>query len=910
MKRVMSMEYIEYNPSKKGGKSMKKYGSILLLVVILVVLPLFGQQENFSISDRTFEVVWQQLEKLMAAREVGNPYQLWIAESGDSGRVIRLFALPSVISSVTEVRKDEQGYFVRGEAAFFSEEGTQEQSLELKINSSGRVFSLSSSLPLLPLYPLSDVMITTTEVPFMWKPDYLNLAGFSAHEFELFVGRSPKSEEMHPVSGFLSSMGAMEANVSLPGMKGTVYWKLVATDLYGRQVQTPVSRFVYMPSEAPLGRTMIEGRVLDASNRQPLPNVEVIVLRNSQAIATTISSEEGSYAFELQPGEYTLSFQKGGYVPVTCSGIQPILGSTRYMENVALVAATTMEKAPLSGKLVDPTKPDSPIAGAKVQVRPGMNNMVGDVVSETTTDMQGKYTTDPVDPGSYTVSFQSEGYIETHTNTSVTGEQVTVRTASLSPVLEEDEVRIILEWDEMPEDLDAHLTTLLDSGEKLHLFYPFAESRGGSPWPGFLVLDLDNTTGREGPETITIKQPANGEYLYSVLDYTNQGNTESTEISDSNAMVRVLRGNREIDQYFPPWGTDMGKGFVWNVVKLQWLEGMLDLTPSNTISGNPSSIWLFPYLSNLEIDPVGVSEPEVWGTNVSIQANYVKNEGTMPGIREDAQMIKILVPGYEMVKDKFQVFEDGRAQGFELVTQESIKTALDIVFIVDLTGSMGEEISGVKQSLSQFVRYLNELGLMIRIGVLPYDDAAPAIANSIPNDTWLNLTDSREPRVQAYINALGANGGGDEVPYQAIRYAAENASWMEYAEKVILLITDELQESTPPSSSSKNQLIQLLNQKGISASGVFSVGESEYSRGGSFTSWDDPREIAVSTGGFVFYTDSQARLQLDQSGIVDPLASAQYLIYLSDSQDSPHVVSIYFEEDKDHQGSWSQQLEY
>ena len=71
----------------------------------------------------------------------------------------------------------------------------------------------------------------------------------------------------------------------------------------------------------------------------------------------------------------------------------------------------------------------------------------------------------------------------------------------------------------------------------------YSYSSGRSPWPTYVDLNVDDTTGGIGPETITVIQQLNGEYRYAVHNYSNRASSTSTALSASGAKVTVYRSD-------------------------------------------------------------------------------------------------------------------------------------------------------------------------------------------------------------------------------------------------------------------------------------------------------------------------------------------------------------------------------
>jgi len=160
-----------------------------------------------------------------------------------------------------------------------------------------------------------------------------------------------------------------------------------------------------------------------------------------------------------------------------------------------------------------------------------------------TTDFEGKvlFTTDIVN-GQLPVSFRKEDFISSDFNLEIMVGSVWQNQISVSPTLQPEQIRIVLDWADRPRDLDAHL---IKEGA-YHISY--RDTRTSED--GTAQLDRDDTNGN-GPETITINEmSANDSYSYKVMDYSNRDSRRSRALSNrSRAVVRVYGDNRLMHTY-------------------------------------------------------------------------------------------------------------------------------------------------------------------------------------------------------------------------------------------------------------------------------------------------------------------------------------------------------------------------
>jgi tetratricopeptide (TPR) repeat protein len=149
-------------------------------------------------------------------------------------------------------------------------------------------------------------------------------------------------------------------------------------------------------------------------------------------------------------------------------------------------------------------------------------------------------------------------------------------TYAISPVMANlDGMRIVLNWGQLPADLDSHLVY-----PQNHIY--FTQQRGKDA-----NLDVDDTTSF-GPETITIEKKNDGRYVYAVHDYSDRENQNTSNLANSGAKVFVYIGQTLIRTYDVPksqkgnlWAvfavTEAGEFEDFNVLKGVVSEDRLDL---------------------------------------------------------------------------------------------------------------------------------------------------------------------------------------------------------------------------------------------------------------------------------------------------------------------------------------------
>lgn len=185
--------------------------------------------------------------------------------------------------------------------------------------------------------------------------------------------------------------------------------------------------------------------------------------------------------------------------------------------------------------------------------------------------------------------------------------------------------------------------------------------------------------------------------------------------------------------------------------------------------------------------------------NATISANKVVSRGTaIDGSNRDAlfQNFPKDESGqyyrYSLELHSESIDSNGNWCGAEVpVSYESNK--VDIVFAIDATGSMSDEINNVKTNIAAFSENLIESGLDIRFSIIEYRDITEGeetIVHTLSGSHWVTDIDS----VVSILQGIDADGGGDgpETVMDALGYVADNdlMSWRSDAYRFAFVLTD------------------------------------------------------------------------------------------------------------------------
>ena len=154
------------------------------------------------------------------------------------------------------------------------------------------------------------------------------------------------------------------------------------------------------------------------------------------------------------------------------------------------------------------------------------------------------------------VKFQKDSYTESSFDVHFQVGKVWFNRFSVSPSLPLKKIRIVLDWDKSPRDLDAHLV----KENSYHISY-----RDKRSVKDLAALDRDDTDGY-GAETITMHSiSSDATYRFFVHNYSDKSDSTSKTLSNSVGRVHIFTAQGKQETFHVPTNV---AGTVWNVFRI------------------------------------------------------------------------------------------------------------------------------------------------------------------------------------------------------------------------------------------------------------------------------------------------------------------------------------------------------
>jgi len=193
---------------------------------------------------------------------------------------------------------------------------------------------------------------------------------------------------------------------------------------------------------------------------------------------------------------------------------------------------------------------------------------------------------------------------------------------------------------------------------------------------------------------------------------------------------------------------------------------------------------------------VGSMGGEVGGRGLSTQYLYPFYPGTSPQRRSGTDEFAHILPAL--------------ARG---ILQQATQKKMDIVFVIDTTGSMRDNVQGVKEYIHYFLEPIEEKGFDAALGLVEFTDLEAREAKVV------GLT--RNPKkFRKWLDKTKFFGGEDipESGYEALIAALEGIDFRDSVQKFFIFISDASQHDLDYDGRSRyslDRIIARLNDEGV-----------------------------------------------------------------------------------------------
>ncbi|WP_053001228.1 vWA domain-containing protein [Kosmotoga pacifica] len=204
----------------------------------------------------------------------------------------------------------------------------------------------------------------------------------------------------------------------------------------------------------------------------------------------------------------------------------------------------------------------------------------------------------------------------------------------------------------------------------------------------------------------------------------------------------------------------------------------------------------------------------------------------------DFPLITLKISGEEATASSIQVYDGGeRAELYEFgMDSVEDRKPLDIVFIIDNSGTMGVKIAAVKDKVASIAEEMRKNGYDLRFAVIGF---GTTINHEFTNIKGSRFTTSIEELQKQLNEVLSYVGGADECQIRAL-YTAASYDFRKEAGKVLILITDEDSHQNPVNDSFYPRLIEKINRLKLNVFVLYQDPDERY------------EELAKLSGGKAF----------------------------------------------------------
>lgn len=173
------------------------------------------------------------------------------------------------------------------------------------------------------------------------------------------------------------------------------------------------------------------------------------------------------------------------------------------------------------------------------------------------------------------------------------------------------------------------------------------------------------------------------------------------------------------------------------------------------------------------------------------------------------------------------------------------RTGLDVVFVLDSTGSMEWVIEAVKARIANLMGVIKRLVPIARVGLVAYRDRNEEYVTRM-HDLTTDIT-----QLKAFLSGVKAEAGGDweEAVEEGLRVSIEGVRWRKGSKKMVILIGD-----APPHKRDLQKALDLAEKFHQQQGGVVTAIDATHeSNDQEFSNYDSanimPEFTAIATHG-------------------------------------------------------------
>lgn len=255
------------------------------------------------------------------------------------------------------------------------------------------------------------------------------------------------------------------------------------------------------------------------------------------------------------------------------------------------------------------------------------------------------------------------------------------------------------------------------------------------------------------------------------------------------------------------------------------------------------------------------------------------------------------------------VTEDGILQGIKVTKVSGGGTTLraDICFVVDNSGSMGEEADSVARKIIAFSSFLQASGLDVRVSVVGHgynSDSKVYGARNFTDATTLSgylnrrtglertvgFSGSDSAQLQSAANLFGNQSQGDENSIIGIKFADSLFTWRSGANRVYVIFTDE---PTQPGGNSFWATQDFLSKWSVAKGTIHTVYSSDTTRTWVPLQNERPWDLSKGTGGTTKFIPATAvGLDLTTLPVTGALVNSYLIEFVTSNPTGVHTVVI------------------